>query len=66
MLEPSVGEGAFLINILDRRLILIAERFPDDLIRFENYALWRFPRFMVLNFWKTTSKMHNESLPHFS
>lgn len=39
VLEPSVGEGAFLINILDRRLILIAERFPDDLIRFENYAL---------------------------
>ena len=39
VLEPSVGEGAFLINILERRLILIAERFPDDLIRFENYAL---------------------------
>lgn len=39
VLEPSVGEGAFLINILERRLQLLATKFPDDLVRFENYAL---------------------------
>lgn len=39
VLEPSVGEGAFLINILERRLQLLAETFPDDLARFENFAL---------------------------
>ncbi len=39
VLEPSVGEGAFLINILERRLKLLAEQFSDDLVRFENYSL---------------------------
>ncbi len=39
VLEPSVGEGAFLINILERRLKLLAAKYPDDLVRFENYAL---------------------------
>lgn len=39
VLEPSVGEGAFLINILERRLQLLAAKFPEDLVRFENYAL---------------------------
>ena len=39
VLEPSVGEGAFLINILERRLQLLAETYPDDLDRFENFAL---------------------------
>jgi len=39
VLEPSVGEGAFLINILERRLKLLADKYPDDLVRFENYAL---------------------------
>lgn len=39
VLEPSVGEGAFLINILQRRLKLILNNYPEDLIRFENYAL---------------------------
>jgi hypothetical protein len=39
VLEPSVGEGAFLINILERRLRLLAAKFPEDLVRFENYAL---------------------------
>lgn len=39
VLEPSVGEGAFLINILERRLQLLITKFPDDLVRFENYAL---------------------------
>ena len=39
VLEPAAGEGAFLVNILNRRLLSIAVQFPDDLIRFENYAL---------------------------
>ncbi len=39
VLEPAAGEGAFLINILERRLYLLAEQFSDDLARFENYAL---------------------------
>lgn len=39
VLEPSVGEGAFLINILERRLQLLASQFPEDLVKFENFAL---------------------------
>ena len=39
VLEPAAGEGAFLINILERRLTLLAEQFSDDLVRFENFAL---------------------------
>ncbi len=39
VLEPAAGEGAFLINILERRLSLLSAQFPDDLVRFENYAL---------------------------
>ena len=39
VLEPSVGEGAFLINILERRLQLLADNFPNDLVKFENFAL---------------------------
>lgn len=39
VLEPSVGEGAFLTNILKRRLQLLSTQFPEDLVRFENYAL---------------------------
>lgn len=39
VLEPSVGEGAFLINILERKLQLLTTKYPEDLVRFENYAL---------------------------
>lgn len=39
VLEPAAGEGAFLINILERRLTQLAEQFSDDLVRFENFAL---------------------------
>lgn len=39
VLEPSVGEGAFLTNILERRLQQLANQFPEDLEKFENYAL---------------------------
>ncbi len=39
VLEPAAGEGAFLTNILRRRLVLLAELHSDDLECFENYAL---------------------------
>ncbi len=39
VLEPAAGEGAFLINILERRLSHLAEQYSDDYVRFENYAL---------------------------
>lgn len=39
VLEPAAGEGAFLTNILNRRLDLLAELYADDFVRFENYAL---------------------------
>ncbi len=39
VLEPSAGEGAFLINILERRLNLLSTKYSQDLVRFENYAI---------------------------
>lgn len=39
VLEPAAGEGAFLINILERRLSQLAEEYSNDLVRFENFAL---------------------------
>lgn len=39
VLEPAAGEGAFLVNILERRLTQLAEQFSDDLVRFENFSL---------------------------
>lgn len=38
-LEPSAGEGAFLIEILNRKLNMISVEYNDDLIRYENYSL---------------------------
>lgn len=38
-LEPSAGEGAFLIEILNRKLKMVSEEYNDDLIRYENYSL---------------------------
>lgn len=39
VLEPSVGEGVFLTNILERRLSVLANQYAEDPVRFENYAL---------------------------
>ena len=39
VLEPAAGEGAFLVNILERRLTQLAGQFSDDLVRFENFSL---------------------------
>lgn len=38
-LEPAAGEGAFLIEILKRKLDLVSIKYNDDLIRYENYSL---------------------------
>lgn len=38
-LEPSAGEGAFLVAILERKLHIVVKEHNDDLVRFENYSL---------------------------
>lgn len=38
-LEPSAGEGAFLVAILERKLNIAVKQYNDDLVRFENYSL---------------------------
>lgn len=38
-LEPSAGEGAFLVAILERKLNMVANKYSDDLEQFENYSL---------------------------
>ncbi|MDO5741614.1 MAG: N-6 DNA methylase, partial [Vagococcus sp.] len=38
-LEPAAGEGAFLIEILKRKLDMVSIEYNDDLIRYENYSL---------------------------
>lgn len=38
-LEPSAGEGAFLVEILERKLKMVSEKYNKDLVQFENYSL---------------------------
>lgn len=38
-LEPSAGEGAFIVAILDRKLNMVVKQYNDDLRQFENYSL---------------------------
>ncbi|WP_444684688.1 N-6 DNA methylase [Alkalicoccus luteus] len=38
-LEPSAGEGAFLVAILERKLKMVSEKYNNDLVQFENYSL---------------------------
>lgn len=38
-LEPSAGEGAFLVAILERKLNMVKKEYNKDLIYFENYSL---------------------------
>nr|WP_269077481.1 N-6 DNA methylase [Exiguobacterium antarcticum] len=38
-LEPAAGEGAFLIEILDRKLNMVSNEYNNDLIQYENYSL---------------------------
>jgi|SRR5699024_8182494 len=39
-LEPAAGEGAFLKEIISRKLKMIEEKYNDDLIMYENYSLF--------------------------
>ena len=38
-LEPAAGEGAFLIEILDKKLNMVTDEYNNDLIQYENYSL---------------------------
>ncbi|MGD6886920.1 N-6 DNA methylase [Staphylococcus shinii] len=38
-LEPAVGEGAFLIVILERKLDMVAKKHNESLNQYENYSL---------------------------
>lgn len=38
-LEPSAGEGAFLVEILNRKLNMVAQKYNDNLNQYENYSL---------------------------
>lgn len=38
-LEPAAGEGVFLVEVLKRKLTMVAQNYGDDLIRYENYSL---------------------------
>src|SRR5699024_12107836 len=38
-LEPAAGEGAFLVEILERKLGLVANKYNNNLIQYENHSL---------------------------
>lgn len=38
-LEPAAGEGIFLVEILKRKMKIVAKNYGDDLTRYENYSL---------------------------
>ncbi|MDX8365237.1 N-6 DNA methylase [Cytobacillus sp. IB215665] len=38
-LEPAAGEGAFLVEILNRKMKMIEKNYGDELTRYENYSL---------------------------
>lgn len=39
-LEPSAGEGAFLIEILERKLDMVKKNYNSSLTQYENYSLF--------------------------
>ncbi|MCU4977448.1 N-6 DNA methylase [Bacillus cereus] len=38
-LEPAAGEGAFLVEVLNRKLTMISEKYNENIDEYENYAL---------------------------
>lgn len=38
-LEPAAGEGVFLVEVLNRKMDIVAKNYGNDLTRFENYSL---------------------------
>lgn len=39
-LEPAAGEGAFLVEILKRKLKMVSKKYNKDLLQYENYSLF--------------------------
>ncbi|EEI59067.1 hypothetical protein HMPREF0352_2713 [Enterococcus faecium TX1330] len=39
-LEPAAGEGAFLVEILERKLNMVSEKYNRNLTQYENYSLF--------------------------
>lgn len=39
-LEPAAGEGAFLVEILKRKLRMVSKKYNTDLTQYENYSLF--------------------------
>ncbi|HFF3188955.1 TPA: methylase [Bacillus cereus] len=38
-LEPTAGEGAFLVEVLNRKMKMVSKNYAEDLTRYENYSL---------------------------
>lgn len=38
-LEPAAGEGAFLIEVLNRKMKMVVKNYGDNLTQYENYSL---------------------------
>lgn len=38
-LEPAAGEGIFLVEVLNKKMKMVARKYGDDLTRYENYSL---------------------------
>lgn len=38
-LEPAAGEGAFLVEVLNRKMKMVANNYCDNLTRYENHSL---------------------------
>src|SRR5699024_10818753 len=39
-LEPGAGEGAFLMEILHRKLKMVLKKYNNSLLQYENYSLF--------------------------
>lgn len=39
-LEPTAGEGSFLVNILNRKLEIVSKKYNESLKMYENYSLY--------------------------
>lgn len=39
-IEPAAGEGAFLVEVLSRKLDMVANEYNDNIVQYENYSLF--------------------------
>lgn len=76
-LEPSAGEGAFLVEILKRKLQMVSEKYNDNLIQYENFSLLALStlygiellkdnaHICVMNMFKSYNEMyHQQAMKH--